>query len=220
MEDKILEIEELSIIRSDKEISSIDLIIKRKETVIISSVNNSGSLILDSILLKDKADKGDIRYFGDSIFNYSSYDIDDYRSKDVSFIDDYNSFFDEFDVYNNIYLTANLNRIDIDSNYVNEIIDVFKIRDILYSSVSKLSYFDFIKAKTVRSLLSSPFILLVYDSLSKMSNKEKNEYMMMLNRINSLYGITIIIETRDMHLNKYASSSYIIDEGTIINAND
>ena len=64
--------------------------------------------------------------------------------------------------------------------------------------------------------MSKPFVLLVYDVFKNMSGNERIDYMKILNRINSVYSITIIIDVDDMRLFRYASSKYIIDEGVLI----
>ncbi len=220
MSDIILSLKSNELKDDKKLVDELDIEIKEKETVIFQSKNNSGSLILDSIYLKNKLDNIDIHYFNDSLSNYDQSDIDDYRSKDVSMVDDYESFFDEFNILDNIYLTANLNRIDVDKKIAQELINIFKINDILNEHYSNITYYEFIKAKTVRSLISKPFILLVYDVFKNMSDFERIEYMMMLNRINSLYNTTIIIETTDSSLFRLSTKKYIIDEGMILTVND
>ena len=220
MNEIILSLKNIKYSDDDKETIELNIEIKEKETVIFQSKDNSGSLILDSIYLKNKADSGDIRYFDGSILQYSSSDIDDYRSKDVVFIDDYESFFDEFNILDNIYLTSNLNRIEVDKEYASKLIEIFNLKELLNKYNSDISYFEFIKAKTVRSILTKPFVLLVYDVFKKMNDNEKIEYMMLLNRINSLYNTTIIIETTDSSLFRLATKKYIIDEGEVISVND
>ena len=215
----ILKIDKIIVTTKDEEILEFDLAIKEGETVMFQSKDNSGSLLFDLIYLNQKIEDGDILYYDDSIKNYNYSDIDEYHSKDISMIDSINSFFDEFNISENIYLTSNLNRIDIDYLYAKELIDIFNIKDIINKSTKDISYYEFIKAKTVRSLMNKPFILLVYDIFNDLDKNERNEYMLMLNRINSLYQTTVLIESTDSSLFRYATKKYLIDEGELISVN-
>lgn len=197
-------------------IKNASFTIESGESVIIYSPYNESGILLDALCCKRALSSGCVKYVGQDLSLFTREDLIEWRINDIQYIDSSFSLFKSMDVKSNIYLPLTINRKPIDFKYMEEVITLLNLDDLLDKKSSSLSDFEILKTEIARSLSLKPFVIFLKNVTEELADEERETLMNMLSKINDIYKTTIIHSTSFFRLRKWGSRIIDIDNKTVV----
>lgn len=185
-------------------IQDIDLFIQEGEIFGIIGKSGAGkSTLLRCINLLERPDKGEIIIDGQNLVTLSRKDLAVARHK-IAMIFQHFNLLSSKTVYENIALPMRIQGIDEESikSKVNELLPVVELTEKRDSYPSQLSGGQKQRVAIARALSCSPKVLLCDEATSALDPETTESILNLLQKINGLYGITIVLITHEMDVIK------------------
>lgn len=212
----IIKIEKLNFKYKDKQVfNNLDLTIEKGSFVSIIGPNGSGKSTLIKILTGLL-----LNYNG--YINIDGYNLNEFYLKEIRrkigvvFDNPDNHFVAETVIDDLAFSLENLQyqKEDI-TNSINEIVKIFKIKDILYEEPRNLTNSQKQKVAIAGSLIFNPKILILDESLHQLTPSDKKEILNILKKYQRERKLTIIMITHNLENTLYSDRIVVLNEGEI-----
>lgn len=212
----IIKIEKLNFKYKDKQVfNNLDFNIKKGSFVSIIGPNGSGKSTLIKILTGLL-----LNYNG--YVNIDGYNLNEFYLKEIRrkigvvFDNPDNHFVAETVIDDLAFSLENLQyqKEDI-TNSINEIVKIFKIKDILYEEPRNLTNSQKQKVAIAGSLIFNPKILILDESLHQLTPADKKEILNILKKYQKERNLTIIMITHNLENTLYSDRIVVLNEGKI-----
>lgn len=185
-------------------LKDVNLFIQEGEIFGIIGKSGAGkSTLLRCINLLERPEQGDVVIDGQYLTELSRKDLAIARHK-IAMIFQHFNLLNSKNVYDNIALPMRIQGIDEDSikQKIEELLPVVELEDKRHAYPSQLSGGQKQRVAIARALSCSPKILLCDEATSALDPETTDAILALLKKINSLYGITIVIITHEMDVVK------------------
>ncbi|MCW8397815.1 methionine ABC transporter ATP-binding protein [Legionella sp. PATHC038] len=182
----------------------INLFIQEGEIFGIIGRSGAGkSTLLRCINLLERPDKGDVLIDGQDLTTLSRKNLALARHKMAMIFQQFN-LLNSKNVYDNIALPMRIQGIDEESirNKIEELLPIVELTDKKLAYPAQLSGGQKQRVAIARALSCSPKILLCDEATSALDPETTDSILALLKKINSLYGITIVLITHEMDVVK------------------
>lgn len=196
-------------------LNDINITIPKNKITLISGSNRSGKTTLIKILSGIISTKDTVFYGKDDIFSMSSNFI--YKTISSVFDYDINSIFPSME--HELLYTIEKIKADKDSTlvYMDELLDLFDIKNYLHTSISSLSEVIKLKFTIVKKLLVKPKILMMDNILDSINCEYSFDIIDKLKKISDL---TVIISSNNLELSPFSDYLIILDKGKVLLSDD
>lgn len=200
-------------------LKDINLFIQEGEIFGIIGKSGAGkSTLLRCINLLERPDDGDVIIDGQYLMRLSRKDLALARHK-IAMIFQHFNLLNSKNVYDNIALPMRIQGIDEESikAKIEELLPVVELSDKKTAYPSQLSGGQKQRVAIARAISCSPKILLCDEATSALDPETTDSILTLLKKINSLYGITIVLITHEMDVVKRICSRLsVMVNGSII----
>jgi ABC-type lipoprotein export system ATPase subunit len=206
-------------------LNDLSLIVNEGDSVSISGPSGSGKTTLLNIIgLLDRPDSGDVIFKGMSILNYDQEESAVYRNRNIGFVFQDHLLLPYLTVKENILLPLLASKTE-ESEYRKKVDESLKIMektgisDLADKYPFQISGGEAQRATLVRALVNKPSILLADEPTGSLDKKNAGNLGDLLIRMNSDYGITLILATHSQELADKMKIQYSLSDGKLISGN-
>lgn len=198
---------------------NVNLFIQEGEIFGIIGRSGAGkSTLLRSINLLERPDQGEVIVDGQDLMTLSRKELASARHKMAMIFQHFN-LLNSKTVYDNIALPMRIQGIDEESikAKIDELLPVVELTDKKYNYPDQLSGGQKQRVAIARALSCSPKILLCDEATSALDPETTDAILNLLKKINSMYGITIVLITHEMEVVKRICKRLaVIEEGKLV----
>ncbi len=205
----------------DGQVALHDICLFIQEGEIFGIIGKSGagkSTLLRSINLLERPDKGNVIVDGEHLTELSAHDLRNARHKTAMIFQQFN-LLNSKTVYENIALPMRIQGIDektIDDK-INELLPLVELSDKKYAYPAQLSGGQKQRVAIARALSCSPKVLLCDEATSALDPETTDAILALLKKINTVYGITIVLITHEMEvIKRICHRLAVMDSGKIV----
>ncbi len=202
-------------------LDGMNLEVKEGDTVAISGPSGSGkTTLLNLIGLLDRPDSGDIIFKGESVLKFTMDEAAAYRSRNIGFVFQEHLLLPHLSIFENVtlpLLTRHLRpeNYSDEENYANNLMDDLGIKYIGDKYPFQISGGEAQRAALVRALVNKPSLLLADEPTGSLDSKNAGILSELLQKINLLYGTSIILATHSSDLAGKMSIRFRLENGSI-----
>ncbi len=197
----------------------IDLFIQEGEIFGIIGKSGAGkSTLLRCINLLERPDRGDVLVDAVNITHLPNNELRNARHKMAMIFQQFN-LLNAKTVYDNIALPMRIQGIDEDAikAKIDELLPLVELGDKIHAYPAQLSGGQKQRVAIARALSCSPKILLCDEATSALDPETTDAILTLLKKINTLYGITIVLITHEMDVVKRICHRLsVMDAGKVI----
>ena len=180
--------------------------------VILGPSGSGKSTLLNVIGGLDSVDEGSISVDGNEITNFSSKDIVAYRRKYIGFVFQFYNLVPNLTLRENVEVCQYLSQ---DPLNLDELLDVLNLHEHQNKYPSQLSGGQQQRCSVARALVKNPKLLLCDEPTGALDYKSSREMLILLEKINRLYGTTMLIVTHNDAIQKMANKVLHVKDGCI-----
>jgi D-methionine transport system ATP-binding protein len=205
----------------------VNLFIQEGEIFGIIGKSGAGkSTLLRIMNLLEKPDRGEVIVDNQNLVTLAGKDLRQFRHK-VAMIFQHFNLLNSKTVYDNIALPMRIQGVSEDSilNKINELLPLVELSDKRNVYPSQLSGGQKQRVAIARALSCSPKILLCDEATSALDPETTESILLLLKKINTLYGLTIVLITHEMNVVKrichrlaVMENGKVIEETSLVNA--
>lgn len=197
----------------------INLFIQEGEIFGIIGRSGAGkSTLLRCINLLERPDQGNVVVDGETISQLTPASLRVARHKMAMIFQQFN-LLNSKTVYDNIALPMRIQGIDeqVIEDKINELLPLVELTDKKYAFPAQLSGGQKQRVAIARGLSCSPKILLCDEATSSLDPETTEAILALLKKINTLYGITIVLITHEMDvIKRICHRLAVMEKGDII----
>lgn len=198
-------------------VNDVSFTVEKQEFIAILGASGSGkSTLLHMIGGVDTPTSGKVFINNNDIYSLNDETLSHLRRTEVSIIYQFYNLISTLNVKENITLPLDLDKQNVDEEYLNKIIKLLKLEDRLKHLPNELSGGEQQRVSIGRALITKPSIILADEPTGNLDSKNSLEVMELLKSANELFNQTIIMVTHDEKLAKYANRIIIIADGKIV----
>ncbi|MGX7111535.1 ATP-binding cassette domain-containing protein [Gemella cuniculi] len=197
-------------------IENISFSVKKGEVIGIIGRNGTGkSTILKMINGITSYDSGDILYKNKSLKSMSTGELRSTR-KNLAYIFQNSNLLDNKSVYYHLSLVYKLNKIAINNNKINNILEFMNISRLRNNPCGSLSGGEQQKVAIAMALLQEPELLLCDEISSALDTNSEKEIFSLLDKLRETTDISILMISHSLSLLKnFCDKVIVIDNSTI-----
>lgn len=200
-----------------KALDDVSFSVNKGEFVAIVGASGSGKSTLLHILgAVDKPTSGTVYIGGENIGLLDENALAIFRRREVGLIYQFYNLIPILNVEENMSLPILLDHKTVDQTYLNELIDILRLRSRLKHLPNELSGGQQQRVSIGRALMNHPSLLLCDEPTGNLDSKSGAEIINLLKLSNQKYKQTIIMITHDHELAMQADRIITIDDGKII----
>jgi lipoprotein-releasing system ATP-binding protein len=191
------------------------------ETIAVTGPSGSGkTTLLNLIGLLDRPDSGEILYRNESILGFNPDAAADYRNRNIGFVFQEHLLMPHLTILENIMLPLLPRRLSADDNkkeetWCNKLMEEIGIEDLKNKYPFQVSGGEAQRASLVRALVCRPSILLADEPTGALDASNADILAGLLLRMNSQYGISVIVATHSSSLAARMSRRLKIEKGIL-----
>lgn len=219
---KILETSNLKKIygEGDNAVHALDGVsfsVEKGEFVAVVGTSGSGkSTLLNMLGGLDRPTSGDVMVDGKKIFALKDDQLTVFRRRKIGFVfQDYN-LVPVLNVYENIVLPIQLDGEKIDSEYINQIIEILGIKSKLNNLPNNLSGGQRQRVAIARALAAKPAIILADEPTGNLDSKTSHDVLGLLKITGQKFKQTIVMITHNEQIAQMADRIVRIEDGKIV----
>lgn len=198
-------------------LKGISLSIQKGEFVSIVGVSGSGKSTLLHILGGlDRPTSGQVFIGENSIYGYSDDELSIFRRRKVGFIFQFFNLIPVLNVQENIALPTILDNEQVDTTYLDEIIETLGLQERKTHLPSELSGGQQQRVSIGRALINRPHLILADEPTGNLDTKNTKEVMDLLRLTAKKYNQTIVLITHDLSIASASDRVITIEDGSII----
>ena len=199
-----------------KALDGISLSIGEGEFVAIIGTSGSGkSTLLNMMGGLDKSTSGKVLVDGKDLSTLKDEDLTIFRRKNIGFIFQNYNLVPVLNVYENIVLPVELDGKAVDSNFMDEVIEMLGLKNKLQNMPNNLSGGQQQRVAIARALVTKPKIILADEPTGNLDSKTSNDFLELLKLSSRKFHQTIVMITHDMDISKLADRTIRIEDGKI-----
>ncbi len=199
-------------------LKNINLSINKGEFVCITGKSGCGKSTLLHILSGlDSPTSGEIIINNQNIYKMKEKELTIFRRKNIGVIYQFYNLIPNLNVKENILLPVLLDKKDINSKRLNELIKTLGLTTKINSMPNDLSGGLQQRTAIGRALINRPKILFADEPTGNLDSKNSLKVMKLLEYYNKKYKQTIVMVTHDESLARRCKRNIIMKDGKIIN---
>lgn len=200
-----------------KALKPTDLAVEEGEFLAIVGPSGSGKSTLLHILAGiDKPSDGKVYIKGKSIYDLSEKELSAFIRKDIGFVFQSFNLIPVLSAEENIKLPILMDEKVVDSNYIEELMDILGLKERGNHLPSQLSGGQQQRVSIGRALANKPSIIFADEPTGNLDSKSSNEVMELLKTTIKRYNQTLIMITHDDNIAAMADRIIRIEDGVIV----
>ena len=200
-----------------KALDDVSFDVEEGEFVAIVGASGSGKSTLLHILgAVDHPTKGQVIIGGTDVYRQKEDDLAIFRRRKVGLIYQFYNLIPILNVKENITLPILLDGKKVDTNYLDELIDILGLKKRVNHLPNELSGGEQQRVSIGRALMSHPDLILADEPTGNLDSKASKEIIDLLKLSNQKYHQTIIMITHDYNLALNTDRIITIKDGKII----
>lgn len=184
-------------------------------TFVLGKSGSEKSTLLNILGGLDKYDSGDMIIYGKSSSTFTNADLDCYRNTYVGFVFQEFNLLEDYNVYENIILSLQLQEKDISEKELDELLEKLELNNYKLRKVNELSGGQKQRVAIARALIKNPSIILADEPTGNLDSTTGTQVMELLKNI-SEDKLVIIVTHDEEYANKYGDRIIEIKDGKII----
>ena len=190
---------------------------KGKVCVILGPSGSGKSTLLNMIGGLDTLDAGEIAVDGQKITGYSKKELTLYRRNNIGFVFQFYNLIADLTVEENVQVVAEIAENPLDMDDILAALDMEKYR---YRFPKELSGGQQQRVAIARAMVKNPKLLLCDELTGALDTKSSLSVLKFIEKINRLYGTTILIITHNEAIAGMADTIIRIKDGKIASAEE
>lgn len=204
-----------------KALDGVDFEVREREFVSIIGKSGSGkSTLLHMIGGLDTPTEGNVVVDGSNLANMNNEQLALFRRRKVGFIFQQYNLIPDLNIYENITFPLELDGAQIDTNFIQELLETLHIADKKEMRPSVLSGGEQQRAAIVRALATKPAIILADEPTGNLDTMASHDVIGLLKVLAHRYQQTIIVITHDPDIAQMADRIVRIEDGRILEGSD
>lgn len=200
-----------------KALDGVDLSVENGEFLAIVGTSGSGkSTLLHMLGGLDYPTQGEVYVNEKELSKLNDTELTIFRRRNIGFIFQSFNLIPVLNVYENIVLPIELDGNQVDSAYVDSIIETLGISDKKFSLINQLSGGQQQRVAIARALASKPAIVLADEPTGNLDSKTTLEVIGLLKNIADKFSQTIVMITHNESIAQLCDRIIHIEDGKII----
>lgn len=196
-----------------KILNGISTLIDRGQICVILGSSGSGkSTLLNAIGGLDTVDSGQIHIDGKEITGLKPERLSDYRRDTLGFVFQFYNLIPNLTAEENIQVCGYLSKVPLS---MQELLDILGLTEHRNKFPSQLSGGQQQRCAIARALIKNPKLLLCDEPTGALDSKTAKEILILLEKINQIYGTTILMVTHNAAIRSMAHKVIQIRDGQI-----
>ena len=196
-----------------KVLNGISTLIDRGQICVILGPSGSGkSTLLNAIGGLDTVDSGQIHIDGKEITGLKPERLSDYRRDTLGFVFQFYNLIPNLTAEENIQVCSYLSKVPLS---MQELLDILGLTEHMNKFPSQLSGGQQQRCAIARALIKNPKLLLCDEPTGALDSKTAKEILILLEKINQIYGTTILMVTHNAAIRSMAHKVIQIRDGQI-----
>ena len=196
-----------------KVLNGISTLIDRGQICVILGPSGSGkSTLLNAIGGLDTVDSGQIHIDGKEITGLKPERLSDYRRDTLGFVFQFYNLIPNLTAEENIQVCGYLSKVPLS---MQELLDILGLTEHRNKFPSQLSGGQQQRVAIARALIKNPKLLLCDEPTGALDSKTAKEILILLEKINQIYGTTILMVTHNAAIRSMAHKVIQIRDGQI-----
>jgi len=194
-------------------LNEADLSINQGEICVVLGPSGSGkSTMLNMLGGLDRIDSGELTIGSRRITGLKQRELTDYRREDVGFVFQFYNLIQDLTVTENIEVVSDISKNPLNTQDVMRSleIDAFK-----YRFPKELSGGQQQRVAIARALIKNPKLLLCDELTGALDSKSSKEVLKFIEKVNHVYGTTILIITHNAAIKEMADRIIMIKDGKV-----
>ena len=194
-----------------KVLNGISTLIDRGQICVILGPSGSGkSTLLNAIGGLDTVDSGQIHIDGKEITGLKPERLSDYRRDTLGFVFQFYNLIPNLTAEENIQVCSYLSKVPLS---MQELLDILGLTEHRNKFPSQLSGGQQQRCAIARALIKNPKLLLCDEPTGALDSKTAKEILILLEKINQIYGTTILMVTHNAAIRSMAHKVIQIRDG-------
>lgn len=199
-----------------KALDGVDLSVESGEFVSIVGTSGSGkSTLLHMLGGLDRPTSGIVKVDGRDISRLKDEELMIFRRRKIGFVFQSYNLVPVLNVYENIVLPVELDGNEIDTDYVEDIIEVLGLEKKKYNLPSQLSGGQQQRVAIARAIASKPAILLADEPTGNLDSVTSQDVLSLLKVTSDRFGQTVVMITHNEEIAQLADRMIRIEDGRI-----
>ena len=200
-----------------KALDGVDFTVKEQEFVAIVGKSGSGkSTLLHMLGGLDTPTEGSVCIDGRNLAGMNKEQLTVFRRRKVGFVFQNYNLVQDLNVYENIVLPIELDGRPVDKRFMEEMLDLLKLRKKKEALPSNLSGGQQQRVAIARALASKPRILLADEPTGNLDSASSHDVLGLLKVAAKQFRQTVILITHDMDIAQMADRIVHIEDGKIV----
>ena len=198
-------------------LDGITLEVEQGEFVSIVGTSGSGkSTLLHMLGGLDRPDSGDVFVDEKDIFSLGDEALTIFRRRKIGFVFQNYNLVPSLNVYENIVLPIQLDGRELDSKYIDSIIETLGLSEKLDNLPNNLSGGQQQRVAIARALAAKPAIILADEPTGNLDSKTSHDVMGLLKITSDRFAQTIVMITHNEEIAQMADRIIRIEDGKIV----
>lgn len=199
-----------------KALDGVDLSVESGEFVSIVGTSGSGkSTLLHMLGGLDRPTSGIVKVDGRDISRLKDEELTIFRRRKIGFVFQSYNLVPMLNVYENIVLPVELDGNEIDTDYVEDIIEVLGLEKKKYNLPSQLSGGQQQRVAIARAIASKPAILLADEPTGNLDSVTSQDVLSLLKVTSDRFSQTVVMITHNEEIAQLADRMIRIEDGRI-----
>ncbi len=204
-----------------KALDGVDFEVREREFVSIIGKSGSGkSTLLHMIGGLDTPTEGTVVVDGMNLADMNKEQLALFRRRKAGFIFQQYNLIPDLNIYENITFPLELDGAQIDTDFVEELLETLHIADKKEMCPAMLSGGEQQRAAIVRALVTKPAIILADEPTGNLDTQASHDVIGLLKVLARQYQQTIIVITHDPDIAQMADRIVRIEDGRILEGSD
>lgn len=200
-----------------KALDGVSLSVEQGEFVAIVGTSGSGkSTLLHMLGGLDRPTSGTVLVDGKRIFDLEDGELTIFRRRKIGFVFQAYNLVPVFNVYENIVLPIQLDGGVVDTDFVEQIIDILGLSEKINSLPNQLSGGQQQRVAIARALATKPSIILADEPTGNLDSKTSQDVLGLLKVTGQKFKQTIVMITHNEEIAQMADRIIRIEDGRII----
>ncbi len=197
-------------------LDNVSLSFEQGSFTAVTGPSGSGkSTLLHLLSGLDKPTKGKVIYQEKSLYSYNDNQLSVLRRRRFGFVFQSYNLVKELTGLENILLPVMLDGKRADEKYLNQVIDLLRIRDRLNHLPGAMSGGQMQRISIARALSNKPAILFADEPTGNLDGKNGKEVIVLLKQVNYELGITLVLVTHDLSVAEQAGRVIELKDGRV-----
>ena len=201
-----------------KAVDGIDLQIEAGSfTAIVGSSGSGKTTLLNMLGGLTTPTEGSVEVGGTDISGMTEEERTIFRRRKLGFVFQNYNLIPNLNVYENIVLPLDLDRVVVDEAYVQKIIGMLRLTDRIFDYPDRLSGGQQQRVAIARALVVKPEVLLADEPTGSLDSKMSQEVMGLFKMTSNLFRQTLVMITHNEEIAQLADRIIRIEDGRIVN---